>query len=177
MAVQSTLFYGTLSWLPMRFELLGWPAERAGMLLGVFTVAQVAAGLLVPLIADRGLDRRPLIFAAVASGTVALLLLTVAPGTLTWFAACLLGIGLGAGFPLGLLLLVDFGDNPTSTSRLTAMVFSCGYGAAALAPIWMGVLRDITGGLTSAFAVLTILCTLLAIVVPFLRPGRQVEAV
>ena len=42
----SLMFYGWLTWLAPYYEAHGWPPERAGLLLAVWSVAQIPAALL-----------------------------------------------------------------------------------------------------------------------------------
>ena len=69
----------------------------------------------------------------------------------------MLGLGLGGGFSLAMVLLVDYAADPAASSRLTAMVFLVSYTAAAAAPVLVGALRDATDGFTVPFGLLTVL--------------------
>ena len=42
------MFYGWLTWLAPYYEGQGWRPERAGLLLAVWSVAQIPAALLAP---------------------------------------------------------------------------------------------------------------------------------
>lgn len=172
LALQSTLFYACLAWLPPLYESHGWTPQQAGLLLALSTAVQVVSGLAAPVLSDRSVDRRPMIAMAVAASLTGLVLMTVAPEAAPWLAAVLLGLGLGAGFPLGLVLIVDYGGDAAAASRLTGMVFLISYGVASLGPTWVGALRDASGGLVLAFAVLTGVCLAQAATVPALRPDR-----
>ena len=49
----SLMFYGWLTWLAPYYEAHGWPPARAGLLLAVWSVAQIPAALLAPAMAER----------------------------------------------------------------------------------------------------------------------------
>src|SRR6476661_5786175 len=49
----SLMFYGWLTWLAPYYEGHGWRADRAGLLLAVWSVAQIPAALLAPAMAER----------------------------------------------------------------------------------------------------------------------------
>jgi CP family cyanate transporter-like MFS transporter len=157
LSLQSSLAYAVLGWLAPAYEARGWSDEAAGALLGAQSVAQLSAALLLPALADRTRDRRAMLLAAVGCTVVGTCWLLALPDTLPWVASSVLGFGLGGGFSLGLVVIVDYAANTGAASRLTAMVFLVSYTAAALAPVVVGVLRDATDGFTASFAFLVLL--------------------
>src|SRR5690606_41566330 len=48
------------------------------------------------------------------------------PGVQPWLAATVLGFGLGGGFALALVLIVDYAGDADGSSRLAALVFFLG---------------------------------------------------
>jgi CP family cyanate transporter-like MFS transporter len=98
-----------LAWLPPFYTQMGWSGERAGALLGAVTFAEVLAGLAVSFWVDRRADRRGALFAAIGSLLIGLLCLALAPLSLAWVAAVLAGLGIGALFPLSLIVAMDHG--------------------------------------------------------------------
>jgi len=79
---------------------------------------------------------------------------------LPWAAVAVAGVGLGGGFSLVLVLLADFAAHPLAAGRLAAFVFLVGYTVAAIAPVLIGAMRDVTGGFTAAFGLLTAMAVL-----------------
>jgi MFS transporter, CP family, cyanate transporter len=156
-ALQASVSYAYIAWLPPRYEALGWTAGAAGSLLGVLNLAQMPTALLLPVLADRSSDRRPALLGAVALTVVAAVWLFALPDVLPWLATTLVGLGLGGGFSLTLVLIVDYAADAGSSSGLAAMVFLVGYSAAALAPIAIGALHDRSGGYRVPFAALALL--------------------
>jgi len=155
-----------LAWLPPFYIELGWTRAHAGGLLGGVTVAEVIAGLCVSAWVDYMPDRRKpllLVLAMLLSGLICLL---VAPLSLALLASSLLGFGIGALFPLSLIVTLDHADNPALAGELAAFVQGGGYLVASLAPLGAGVIRDRFADLSSAWSFmaygtvfLALLCT------------------
>ncbi|HSO29410.1 MAG TPA: MFS transporter [Candidatus Sulfomarinibacteraceae bacterium] len=164
---QSTLFYGTISWLPSIFVERGWSELEAAGLVAFFNVVGLAASLSVPLFADRlGSRRSQLSIASVAAlvGAIAIGATGGAapgdPGVLA--AVTLLAFGIGAFFPLSLVLPVDVAEGPSDASALAAMMLLVGYLLSSTAPFVLGALRDASGDFSlSAWALAAIAATML----------------
>jgi CP family cyanate transporter-like MFS transporter len=155
--LQSLLFYAALTWLSPLYRAHGWSAERAGLLLAVFSLTQLVAALGLPALADRTGDRRPWTALAVSACTAGLLTVAVAPLAAPWLAAGVIGFGTGGQFAMALTLLVDTAADPAASRRLSGMAFLVGYLLAATGPAAVGILHDATGGFTEAFLALTVI--------------------
>ncbi len=66
----SLMFYGWLTWLAPYYEAHGWPPARAGLLLAVWSVAQIPAALLAPAMAERRRRGLPAGLTLIAAGAV-----------------------------------------------------------------------------------------------------------
>jgi MFS transporter, CP family, cyanate transporter len=155
--LQSLLFYAALTWLSPLYQAHGWSGERAGLLLAVFSLAQLVATLGLPALADRTGDRRPWTALAVGACTAGMAALAVAPLAAPWLVAAVIGFGTGGQFAMALTLLVDAAADPAASRRLSGMAFLVGYLLAAAGPAAVGVLYDATGGFTAAFLALTVI--------------------
>jgi MFS transporter, CP family, cyanate transporter len=82
-------------------------------------------------------------------------------------------MGLGGGFSLALVLMADFAAHPPAAGRLVALVFLIGYTVAAIAPVLIGAMRDLTGGFTVPFGVLTAMAVLQLWLSSRLGPERR----
>jgi CP family cyanate transporter-like MFS transporter len=173
LSAQSALAYAYIGWLSPAYEARGWSAGTAGLLLGALHLAQLVSSLVLPVLADRSADRRPPLVIAVAGTVVAALWLWLLPDTLPWVATALLGLGLGGGFSLGLVLIVDYAAHPSASGRLAAMVFLVCYCFAALAPVVVGALRDATGGFSLAFGLLVIVAAIQLALATRLGPSHR----
>ncbi len=154
----STVFYGWMTWLAAYYESQGWTAAQAGLLLAVWSLVQLPAGLLIPVLAER--RRRWLFWSAMTLasgmvGTVGLMLVPVAPLVGPWLWVTLVGIS-GAGFPLGLSVIAWRTPDGAASAAVSGLALGVGYLSSATAPLLMGVLIDMTGGYRAAIAVLVV---------------------
>jgi len=174
---QSTLFYGAITWLASAYIERGWTAAEAAGLIAFFNGIGLLASLSVPAFADRIGSRRSQMTAAAflaVSGALGIVLTPgEPPGSLIAFgAAALLGIGIGAFFPLALTLPVDVARSPSEAASISALMLLVGYLLSSIAPVFLGLVRDSTGDFD---AVLWILVGLAVSMVPLalaLGPGR-----
>ncbi len=172
-ALQAALAYVILGWLAAAYEYRGWSASSAGWLLAVNNLAQLAAALVLPALTDRLSDRRWALLPAGTATVVGCVWLLAWPDTLPWLASIVLGVGIGAGFSMALVLIVDYAADTAASTRLAAMVFLVGYGAAAAAPVLVGALRDWTGGFGAGFALLVASSATQLIIATRLGPARR----
>ncbi|KVS65304.1 MFS transporter [Burkholderia cepacia] len=150
-----------LAWLPPYYMRLGWSPTAAGSLLGGVTLAEVVAGLTISATIDRLPDRRPALHAAIASLFVGLLVMLAAPEALALPAALLMGAGIGALFPLSLIVTVDHAATPSDAASLTGFVQGIGYLIAGLFPFAAGIVRQHLADLTPAWVAMACLCVAL----------------
>jgi MFS transporter, CP family, cyanate transporter len=173
MAGLSIVYIVVLTWVPSRYEDVGYSDNRAALVLTVFTGAQLVGGVIVPPLAHRRPDRRPWLVVSTALVAVGMLGVGLAGASLSWLWAAVGGLGMGGAFPLALTLFVDFASTPAEASRLTAMGFSVGYLVASAGPAVAGEIRDVTGSLAIPFSLLGALSMALTVGVTALRPAGR----
>ncbi len=177
LVVQSWAFYSTLAWMAPSYIQLGWDREHAGYLLSLFSAVQIVAGLVVPVITDRVRDLRVLLIPTTLCGTAGLVALAVAPESMPWLWAVLIGLGQGSAFALALVLLVRAAATPHASGGLSAMAFLIGYGVSSFGPLIMGAIRDATAGFHAVWVVLASMMLIQVAISLTLRPGmRQVSS-
>jgi CP family cyanate transporter-like MFS transporter len=158
MAVQSLLFYGALAWLPVSAIEHGMTARDAGLLLGLFTVTQVVTAFAVPALAHRtGGDLRPWMVATLTTTTVGLLLVALVPYSFPaaiWLWAGLQGLGMGGHFALALNTITQVAPSAATVPAYSGMAFLFGYGLAAIGPVLLGFLAEVSGGYRVPFLTL-----------------------
>jgi CP family cyanate transporter-like MFS transporter len=156
LGLQSVQFYTVAAWLPTLLADSGVPVREGGLLLGFANVVGAAGALLAPAQAGRMRTQRPLIVAVAASYTVGLGGLLIAPdtGTLLWVGA--FGLAQGGGFALALTLIVLRSPTPLVAARLGGVAQCLGYLLAALGPLVIGALHDLTGGWSWPVALLLV---------------------
>lgn len=163
-----------LAWLPPFYTQLGWSAPAAGAALGAITFAEVIAGIVVSLWIDRFRDRRPALFAAIGALLLGLLCLCLEPLSLAWPAALFAGLGIGALFPLSLIVAMDHGETAGEAGAIVGFVQGGGYVVAAVLPLLAGLLRQNLFNLTPAWWLMAGLCLVLALITLCLRPGDRI---
>jgi len=156
-AAASLLVYGWMTWLAPYVASEGWSARDAGLLLGAWLAAQIPGALVLPAVAEHTARWR--LWSAVALsgsvlGTVGLLVVPLPPVVGPWLWAVLLGIGAGAGFPLGLAAVAWRTPDAAASAAVSGMALGIGYTVAGLGPFAMGLLVDLTGGFPAAIGVL-----------------------
>lgn len=162
-----------LAWLPPFYTQLGWSAPAAGGLLAAVTLAEVVAGSAISACVDRFADRRVLLLSAIAALLAGLVGLCLAPLALAWPAALLMGLGIGALFPLSLIVAMDHGESPTQAGAIVGFVQGGGYVLASLLPLAAGALRQNLSDLRPAWLLMAGLCIVLALTASRLRPGQR----
>ncbi|MEO7070238.1 MAG: MFS transporter [Nostocoides sp.] len=172
MACQSVQFYSTLAWLAPTYVDERWTPAASGLLLSVFTGAQLVSGLVWPWLTDKVHDWRVLLLAACVVGVTGELGVWLAPTAVPWIWALLLGIGQGAAFALGLVLLVRYAVDAAASARFTALCFLICYTTAAIGPTALGAVRDATGSDRWIWAILVAVMVPQAVSALVLRPDR-----
>lgn len=163
-----------LAWLPPFFTQLGWSPQSAGNILGALTAAEVASGLAVSLLVGYSADRRPALFIALALLLAGMLMLALSPLSLAWPAAITAGLGIGALFPLSLIVALDHGDGSGAAGAILGFVQGGGYILAASLPFAAGVLRQNLADLTPAWWLMSGLCFVLSSLALRFRPTDRI---
>lgn len=141
------------------------------MLLAALTLCEVAAGLLASSLLARYPDRRPLLAVVLLSLLAGLLGLLFAPLQLVVPICILVGIGIGALFPLSLVVAQDHLDDPRQTGDLLAFVQGGGYLIAACSPLLAGLLRQYTDDLRLSWLAMAVATLALMIMAARFKPG------
>jgi MFS transporter, CP family, cyanate transporter len=174
MGSQSLLYYAALTWLSPLYLDAGWSADRAGLLLGLFSFPQIFSALAVPALVDRTGDHRPWVVLCVGLATVMLAALGLVPTAAPWLWAALLGLGVGGMFALALTMLVRQASTPAAAARLSGMALLVGYLLAATGPVLAGAIYDAVGSYRAPFLLLAgIGCAALVLGVS-VRPSARV---
>jgi CP family cyanate transporter-like MFS transporter len=146
-----------LAWLPSIYRDNGYSPVAAGFLLSIAGLAQLPATLALPVIAGRASNQVGYLMAAtvlIAAGIAGVLLAPTAAAPL-W--AALIGIGQGSTFALGLSLFVLRAHGVPASAQLSAMAQSVGYVLAALGPLAVGLVFDLTNAWTVPLTLLLLL--------------------
>lgn len=158
-AMQSLVAYVVMGWLPEVFKSAGMDATTAGALLGVTLLVGIPISMVLPQLVTRTRSQSGWAVGLALTAIVAVLGLLLAPGSMPWVWAVVLGVGMSA-FPLALVLISERTSNAADTSRLSAMAQSIGYLIASLGPFLFGVLHELTGNWSASLATILVVLTI-----------------
>jgi MFS transporter, CP family, cyanate transporter len=145
-----------LAWLPPFYMQHGWTPQHSGYVLGALTLTEVVAGFIVSGLIHRFRDRRFPLLLVLTSLLLGLISLMWLGGALAWLPTVLLGLGIGALFPLSLIVTLDHARSPEEAAGLLSFVQGGGYLLAALMPLMAGIVRDRADSLDSAWAIMSV---------------------
>lgn len=165
-----------LAWLPPLYIQAGWSARSSGYMLAWLTLTEVAAGFAVSALIGKFPDRRVPLITVLLLLLAGLLCLVFSPGTTPVLSTLLLGIGIGALFPLSLIVTLDHARTPAQAGKLLSKVQGGGYMIAALMPLIAGIVRDSSVSLTSAWLVMSAGVVLLIAIAFTFKPAANVQA-
>ncbi|MFI6816576.1 CynX/NimT family MFS transporter [Nonomuraea sp. NPDC050328] len=139
---QSMIAYIMFGWLAKILTDAGYTTSQAGLVLGVFTALSIPISLIIPVLATRFRDQRPVVVALVAFYVVGFAGMWISP---SWVWTVFIGVGMGS-FPLALMMLALRTRTADHTAALSAFGQSAGYLIAGAGPLVVGVLHEATGG-------------------------------
>jgi CP family cyanate transporter-like MFS transporter len=146
MGLQSLLFYVTITWLPEILHHSGMSIEMAGWMLSFTQFIGLPASFIVPVLAEKLPSQRLLV-------TLLTLCCFLGYGgllignhiVLIFICTTLIGFFISGAFAFALTLFGLRTRNAKDASELSGMAQSLGYVLAALGPIFIGFLNDMTG--------------------------------
>lgn len=144
MGLQSLLFYVLMAWLPSILVSDGYRASQGGWMILVLQIISLPASFLAPVLASRRQSQTGLaVFASV-------LYVIGFAGMLSgkWMILWIIFLALAGGALISLALLFFTLRTHTAqqAAELSGMGQSGGYLLAALGPVFLGFLHDLTGG-------------------------------
>lgn len=174
-AGQAFSYYAVTTWLPkILSDLDGLSTQGAGGGASLFQLAGVFGGIGVPLLVARRIPLRS-VFAGMCALWLALPVgLLLAPELWPLWAFCA-GVSQGGNFTVIFTLVVHHSRSQGDARRLSAMVQTVGYGAAAVGPFVLGAIHSAVGGWTVPLLVVLgalALMTVAGLVAASIRPAR-----
>ncbi len=154
--IQSTNAYVQFGWLPQIYRDAGISQDPSGVYMAVVTGMGIIGGLLMPTVINRSPDISWWMLSFGALTTLGYLGLLLAPASVPWFWAVLLGIS-GFAFPTAIALITERSRDPHVTAQLSGFVQPAGYLIAGIGPFLIGLLHDATGGWSVPLIVLMLL--------------------
>lgn len=166
------LFFAITTWLPPFYVAHGLSAAQGGFVLMSFLVGMIGGTLLITVVGDRTVDRRPWYLGAMVLTLGSLAVVTFEPLFAPFELAFAMGVGIGALFTLAMTLPVDLAVDTDAAGRLTSLLFGVGFTVGAIGPFAVGGLRDLLGSFTLAFAGLVATATFMTVIATRFGPTR-----
>lgn len=171
MGTQSFLFYTLIAWIPSIIIFKGLDSHFAGMMALLFQLVALSATLLVPIIANK-IKHQKLIATIISlnylAGMIIFLFATTSLEII--ISMVFIGIGMGGAISLAIGFITQRTPHAKKAAELSGMSQSAGYLFAAVGPILLGFMFDITKSWTSSIIVLIVAIVLLILV--GLKAGR-----
>src|SRR5690625_3111872 len=145
MGLQSLIFYVMISWLPEILMAQGMKKATAGYMLSYFQFVGIPVSFIIPMVAIKMQSQRSLVIFVNVLYIIRIFSLLMKPTfVITIIAITFVGISSSANFALSLSFLSMRAKNPKDSAELSGMAQSIGYSLAAVGPIFIGLLYDIT---------------------------------
>lgn len=155
MGFQSLIFYVTISWLPELLMDEGMRKATAGYMLSYFQLLGIPISFIIPMIAVKMKSQRALVLAINLLYIIGISTLLLKPTfAFIIFAITLIGIASSANFALSLSFLAIRAKGAKDAAELSGMAQSIGYLLAAIGPIIIGYVYDITQTWTISLIIL-----------------------
>lgn len=162
MGTQSFLFYTLIAWIPSIIIFKGLDSHFAGMMALLFQLVALPATLLVPIIANK-IKHQKLIATIISlnylAGMIIFLFATTSLEII--ISMVFIGIGMGGAISLAIGFITQRTPHAKKAAELSGMSQSAGYLLAAVGPILLGFMFDITKSWTSSIIVLIVAIVLL----------------
>lgn len=158
MGLQSLLYYAALSWLPTIFQDRGDSAVRAGNLLALMGVGNLATSLIVPVLAHRRPSQRGLVVPSLVGTAAGLAGSLWAPLGSAPFWVLVLGVSQGSCLGLAIFFMLARAPDAGVAASLSAFAQSVGYLVASAGPLVVGLLHSATGSWNLPLVLLLVLC-------------------
>ncbi|MBW8806416.1 MAG: MFS transporter [Catenulisporales bacterium] len=170
--LQSMSGYVVMGWLPTVLHENGMSPAAAGTVLSVMFAVNAPLSFIVPLTAAKLRSQRLLALGLGVMFAAGLVALIIAPVSLAYLAAGMIGIGMAA-FPLILTMIGLRGGTPTGTATLSAFSQSVGYLIAASGPIMFGLLGHMLHSWTVPLAIMVAVALLQAVVAGYVGSPKR----
>ncbi|HBV38369.1 MAG TPA: MFS transporter [Erwinia sp.] len=158
MGLNAMPFYVAVGWLPAILADRGMAAEKAGAIHGMLQLTTAVPGLILAATLRRLKDQRIAAAAVSLLSALSLVGILYAPNLAMLWAA-ILGFGSGASMMLGLTFIGLRTRHAGDAAALSGMAQCVGYLMAAMGPLLLGKVHDVSGGwsvpllITAAIAV------------------------
>nr|WP_275899657.1 MFS transporter [Bacillus piscicola] len=146
MGFQSLIFYTMITWLPDILQSNGFGSSSAGWIVFLMQFALIPFTFIMPILAEKVKNQ-----VGLSIGVAVLFILGVAglfQGNTTFVPlyAIFIGIGCGSAFSLSMMFFTLRTSDGYEAAELSGMAQSFGYLLAAVGPVLVGALHDMSHG-------------------------------
>jgi len=145
MGTQSMVFFTMVSWLPDILKSSGISADAAGWMLSFLQLAFIPFSFAAPVIAEKMKNQKWL------AALTGIMIILGAGGVLSGsqimmiIAVICIGAACGAAFSLSMIFFSLRSNDGKEASKLSGMAQSFGYLIAAIGPVLLGFIHDVSG--------------------------------
>jgi len=149
MGFQSFFYYAFMAWAPTVMAEKGIGPETAGYIYTLYQLMGIPGSLLLPVLLDKVENHKILAVVMGAMYFSGFLLFWAFKGPLLLLGMVLTGVASGACFGYNMALMGLRTENPETAAKLSGMSQMVGYTVAAVGPVLLGQLFDLTGSWTA----------------------------
>src|SRR5699024_5030645 len=162
MGTQSFIFYVIISWLPEMLQNFSFSVTTAGWLVSYAQFIGLPATFLAPVLAEKFSNQQGIVLGI--GGLYIIGFSGMLIGGPMWLIVCwvtLIGIASGGSISLALALLGMRARDAQQAGELSGMAQSIGYVLAALGPLFIGLLFDLTRAWTGPLIAIIVIGVLM----------------
>ncbi|CEI83614.1 putative transporter YycB [Oceanobacillus oncorhynchi subsp. incaldanensis] len=164
MGLQSFIFYVMVSWLPEIMQSFGFSVSAAGWLIAYVQFVGLPSTFLAPVLAEKFSNQQGIVLGISGGAAVGFIgLLIGGPLPLIFIWVTLIGVTFGGAISLSLAMLGMRARNGRQAGALSGMAQSVGYIFAAIGPLFIGLLFDITQAWSAPIIAIIVVCLLMMV--------------
>lgn len=163
MGAQSLTFYTMITWLPDILHSMGYNPNTAGWMVFLMQFALIPFTFIVPILAEKVKNQIGLSIGTAALFIIGFSGLLFGIEALVPLWAILIGIAGGSAFSLAMMFFSLRTKDGKEAAELSGMAQSFGYLLAAVGPVLVGGLHDISNGWTLPLSMLIIISVIILI--------------
>ncbi|WP_077601464.1 CynX/NimT family MFS transporter [Oceanobacillus sojae] len=164
MGLQSFIFYVMVSWLPEIMQSFGFSVSAAGWIIAYVQFVGLPSTFLAPVLAEKFSNQQGIVLGIGGGATIGFIgLLIGGPLPLIFVWVTLIGVTFGGAISLSLAMLGMRARNGQQAGALSGMAQSVGYIFAAIGPLFIGLLFDITHAWSAPIMAIIAVCILMTI--------------
>ena len=163
MGGQSLAFYTLITWMPDVLNSIGYDASTAGWMVFLLQAAIIPTTLVMPMVAEKMKNQGGLAIGAAVLFIIGFSGLLLGSMAFVPISAILLGVAGGSCFSLSMMFFTLRTRDGKEAAELSGMAQSFGYLLAAVGPVFVGTLYDISGSWTMPIAFLIVISIIILI--------------